>query len=163
MLGLISVLATASLTIAKESSAQALPSLSSSPALFVVQSPRSAIEDFGSGSTVNGHTEVRLDPQISAAIGDHSYYVFLTAEADSHGLYVSRKTTGSFEVREQEGGVGNTPFDYRIVVPYSGSSGGRAMLLDPVPTPDNPKDLQAPVDHLPHTVPDQIQPPPPQQ
>jgi hypothetical protein len=158
------ILTTATLIIARDSSAQTLPSLSASPALFVIQSPRSTIEDFGSASTVSGHTEVRLDPRIASAIGDQTYYVFLTAGADSHGLYVSRKTAGSFEVREQEGGVGNTPFDYRIVAPYSGASGGGASQLVPLPTPVNLVDTsQVPADHIPQTVPDQIQPLAPRQ
>jgi hypothetical protein len=43
------------------------------------------------------------------------YHVFLTPNGDSKGLYVSRKTATSFEVREQGGGTSSVTFDYRIV------------------------------------------------
>jgi hypothetical protein len=43
------------------------------------------------------------------------YRVFITAEGDSRGLYVRRKSTASFEVRECQGGKSSIAFSYRIV------------------------------------------------
>jgi len=45
-----------------------------------------------------------------------TYHVFLTPNGDSNGLYVARKTSAGFEVREHGGGGSNVAFDYRIVV-----------------------------------------------
>jgi hypothetical protein len=44
------------------------------------------------------------------------YHVFVTAEGDSNGLYVSARTPREFEVREQGGGASTLTFSYRVVV-----------------------------------------------
>jgi hypothetical protein len=86
-------------------------------ALYAVESPENWFEDFGSGEMNNGAAWVPLEASFAEATNAAvNYHVFLTANGDSSGLYVSRKTPAGFEVREHGGGASNVTFDYRIVV-----------------------------------------------
>jgi hypothetical protein len=86
-------------------------------ALYAVESPENWFEDFGSGEMNNGVAWVPLEGSFAEATNATvTYHVFLTANGDSNGLYVSRKTPTGFEVREHGGSAANVPFDYRIVV-----------------------------------------------
>jgi hypothetical protein len=83
---------------------------------YAMQSPENWMEDFGSGSLVNGKAEIRIDPGFAETVsGDASYHVFLTPNGDSKGLYVVAKSASGFEVRESGGGTSSLSFDYRIV------------------------------------------------
>jgi len=85
--------------------------------LYAVESPENWFEDFGSGEMNNGVAWVRLEGSFAEATNATvNYHVFLTANGDSNGLYVSRKTPTGFEVREHGGGGSNVAFDYRIAV-----------------------------------------------
>jgi len=85
--------------------------------LYAVESPENWFEDFGSGEMNNGVAWVPLDGSFAEATNATvTYHVFLTANGDSNGLYVSRKTPAGFEVREHGGSASNVAFDYRIVV-----------------------------------------------
>jgi hypothetical protein len=85
-------------------------------ALYAVESPENWFEDFGSGELNNGVTWVPLDASFAQAANSAvTYHVFLTANGDSNGLYVARKTAAGFEIREHGGGTSNVGFDYRIV------------------------------------------------
>jgi hypothetical protein len=89
--------------------------------LYAVQSPENWFEDFGSGALSNGAATIALDPTFAQTVNTGTeYHVFLTPNGDSKGLYVSRKTATSFEVREQGGGQSSIAFDYRIVAKRSG-------------------------------------------
>jgi hypothetical protein len=86
-------------------------------ALYAVESPENWFEDFGSGQLNNGVAWVPLDGSFAEATNAAvTYHVFLTANGDSNGLYVSRKTPAGFEVREHGGSGANVAFDYRIAV-----------------------------------------------
>jgi len=85
-------------------------------ALYAVEAPQNWFEDFGSGQLSNGSAIIRLDPDFSQTINAaYEYHVFLTPEADCEGLYVSAKTSTTFEVHELRRGRSNIAFDYRIV------------------------------------------------
>lgn len=85
-------------------------------ALYAVESPENWFEDFGSSELNNGVAWVPLDASFAqAANASVAYHVFLTPNGDSNGLYVARKTTAGFEIREHGGGTSNVAFDYRIV------------------------------------------------
>ncbi len=90
-------------------------------ALYAVESPENWFEDFGSGQLANGVATVKLEPvfaqTVNAGVG---YHVFLTPRGDSKGLYVSRTTSTSFEVRESGSGRSTLAFDYRIVARRKG-------------------------------------------
>jgi hypothetical protein len=95
---------------------------------YAMQSPENWMEDFGSGSVVNGHATVSIDPAFAEMVsGDASYKVFLTPNGDSKGLYVTAKTANGFEVRESSGGTSSLSFDYRIVAKRAGYEAQRMV------------------------------------
>lgn len=84
--------------------------------LYAVESPENWFEDFGTAELSNGVAWVPLDVSFAQAVNSAAnYHVFLTANGDSNGLYVARKTAAGFEIREHGGGTSNVAFDYRIV------------------------------------------------
>lgn len=88
---------------------------------YSVQSPENWMEDFGSGQLQRGIAVITIDPAFAETISaDAAYHVFITPNGDSKGLYVIRKTAGSFEVRESGGGTSSLYFDYRIVAKRRG-------------------------------------------
>jgi hypothetical protein len=95
---------------------------------YAMQSPENWMEDFGSGSVVNGHATVSIDPAFAEMVsGDANYKVFLTPNGDSKGLYVTAKTANGFEVRESSGGTSSLSFDYRIVAKRAGYEAQRMV------------------------------------
>jgi hypothetical protein len=96
---------------------------------YAMQSPENWMEDFGSGSLVDGHATVSIDPAFAAVVaGDARYHVFITPNGDSVGhLYVAVKTSSGFEVRESGGGTSSLSFDYRIVAKRAGYEGQRMV------------------------------------
>ena len=82
--------------------------------LYCMESPESWFEDFGTAKVVRGKATVKLDRNFVAVVrGD--YHIFLSAEGNSNGLYVSRKRRDGFEVREQGAGTSSLSFSYRVV------------------------------------------------
>jgi hypothetical protein len=57
---------------------------------------------------------VPIDPDFAAVIETDDYHVFLTPEGESSGLYVTARTSTTFEVREQADGRSTLSFSYRI-------------------------------------------------
>lgn len=78
------------------------------------------IEDSGEGRLLAGTAFVHLDPSFANAIDQHQgYYVLITPEMDTRGLYVAQRTSAGFYVRENQGGRSSGDFAYRIVAhPY---------------------------------------------
>ena len=58
---------------------------------------------------------VDLDPDFDAVVKGDDYLVFMTAEGDCNGLYVSRKGPHRFVVEELKGGKSTLTFCYRLV------------------------------------------------
>jgi hypothetical protein len=74
------------------------------------------IEDVGEAQLHAGEAIVALDDATLRGIDTRGgYAVFLTAEGDTNGLYVARKTATGFVVQETHGGHSSIPFAYRIV------------------------------------------------
>ncbi len=85
-------------------------------ALAAIESPKNWFEDFGSEHLSNGVAVIQLEPDYAQTINTKlEYHVFLTPNGDCKGLYVTRKTESSFEVRELGGGTSSIGFDYRVV------------------------------------------------
>jgi len=101
------------------------------------------MEDTGTAQLVNGAAVVRLDSAFADMSDGRGYQVFLTPQADSNGLYVTRKTPASFVVRESHGGRSTLAFDYRIVARANGHSLERSVVAR------SPADLGAPNAALP--------------
>jgi hypothetical protein len=94
--------------------------------MYSIQSSEGWVEDFGSGTLSAGVAEVEIASDFAQTISaDSTYRVFLTAGADCEGLYVAKKTSTSFEVRELKKGQSNVPFDYRIVAHRRGFAAAR--------------------------------------
>jgi len=90
-------------------------------ALYAVEAPENWFEDFGSGQLSRGVATIRLEPTFAQTVNlDIDYHVFLTPNGDCKGLYVSRKTSTSFEVRELGSGRSAIAFDYKIVARRKG-------------------------------------------
>jgi hypothetical protein len=83
--------------------------------MYTLESTESWFEDFGSAELVDGRAQVELDPEYAAVVRSDDYYVFVTPEGDSNGLYVASKASTGFEVREQQGGTSTLKFSYRVV------------------------------------------------
>ena len=82
--------------------------------LHCMESPEHWFEDFGEAKLKRGRAIVKLDADFAKVIKRGDYKVFVTPEGDCRGLYV-RKSAGSFEVRELEGGTSSVAFSYRII------------------------------------------------
>jgi hypothetical protein len=84
-------------------------------ALSAIESPKNWFEDFGSAQLVNGAAVVALDAEFTQTVNTgEEYQVFLTPYGDCKGLYVSNRTSNSFEVHELGGGSASLSFGYRI-------------------------------------------------
>jgi hypothetical protein len=78
--------------------------------------PESWFEDFGRAELREGRAEVTLDPDfVAVAQVGTDYHVFVTAEGESNGLYVTNRTNSSFAVVEQQGGASDISFSFRVV------------------------------------------------
>ena len=95
---------------------------------FASQSTMQTMEDFGSGSIVNGSGTVSLDASFAQMIDGTGYQVFLTPQGDCNGLYIARKSATSFVVRELHGGHASLAFDYRIVGRQYAHSADRSTI-----------------------------------
>jgi hypothetical protein len=101
--------------------------------LYALESPESWFEDFGRGEVVDGRAEVRLDGDFTAVVDTEDYYVFLTPEGDSRGLYVSARTPQGFEVREQQDGASALSFSYRVVARRKDVQAERLQVVEVAP------------------------------
>lgn len=89
--------------------------------LYANESPEYWFEDFGTVQLKNGRAIVKIDPTFSETTNTAiDYKVFLTANGNTRGLYVVRKSATTFEVRENRRGRSNISFDYRIVAKRRG-------------------------------------------
>ncbi len=89
--------------------------------LYAMESPENWFEDFGKGALVNGKAVIQIDPLFAQTVNTSvEYHVFPVSEGDCNGLYITSKTSASFEVREMQGGTSNIPFSYRLVAKRKG-------------------------------------------
>jgi hypothetical protein len=93
------------------------------------ESSTATIEDVGTARLFNGIANVVIPTDFASTIDRGSeYYVFLTPQGDTRGLYVSTKMPGAFQVRENGRGRANVAFDYRIVAHPLGASNDRLPI-----------------------------------
>lgn len=97
--------------------------------LYAMESPECWFEDFGRARLVRGKANVKLDRDFAAVASTNDYHVFLSAEGESAGLFVSRRTRMGFEVREGRRGEGSMSFSYRVVARRKDVSAGRFPKL----------------------------------
>ncbi len=101
--------------------------------LYCVESPECWFEDFGSGQLSGGTAAVAIDPLFAQTIETEGYFVFLQAEGQCKGLFVSQKTPTEFVVEELHEGTSSAPFAYRLVGRRKDVTAPR---LNPVTLPD---------------------------
>jgi hypothetical protein len=104
-------------------------------ALYAIESPESWFEDLGRAQLKKGHAKIALDRDFRALVRTDDYHVFVTAEGDCRGLFVSRRTSSGFDVHECQGGSTDVAFSYRIVARRKDV---RAPRLARVPLPERP-------------------------
>jgi hypothetical protein len=81
-------------------------------ALYCMQSPELWFEDFGEAKLKRGRAVVKLDADFGRVIKPGDYRVFVMPTGDCRGLYVRRKTAGSFEVRGHASGGSSVTFSW---------------------------------------------------
>lgn len=105
--------------------------------LYATESPDSWFEDFGTVRLRNGRAVVHIDRTFAETANvDMPYMVFLTPAGDCRGLYVTRKSSTRFEVRELRNGRSNISFDFRIVARRRGFEQARFAPAPPAPKPE---------------------------
>jgi hypothetical protein len=92
------------------------------------------------GTLTDGRAVVDLDPDFDAVVKGDDYLVFMTAEGDCKGLFVSRKGPHRFVVEEMQGGKRTVPFSYGVVSRRRDNVGKRLekVKVSPPPTPKSP-------------------------
>jgi hypothetical protein len=110
----------------------------SSRRVYSIESPESWLEDFGEGQLRRGRATVTIDRRFATLIR-RGYQVFLTPYGDCTGLYVSRRTSVAFEVREQGGATNTLAFGYRIVGKRRDVNAERLAKARPNPKLERPK------------------------
>ena len=102
-------------------------------AMYAVEAPDSWFEDVGRAQLRQGVARVDIDSDFAAVSGlDDDYHVFLTPEGQCNGLYVTGRSPGGFEVREQGEGNAQISFSYRIMTRRTGV---RTKRLEPLELP----------------------------
>jgi hypothetical protein len=95
--------------------------------------PRSSVptmEDSGSARLANGQAIVRFDQAWKRTIDPSAgYVVFVSAEGETRGLYVTDRTPEGFAVHENTGGRSNLPFSYRVVATPYGAHLARLPMI----------------------------------
>jgi len=99
--------------------------------VYCQESPEPYFEDFGRAQLVGGVANVQLEREFATLVKGGDYMVFCVPEGQSGGLYVSRRSATSFEVRDPANG--NISFTYRIVTKRKDIEGKRfARVTDDV-------------------------------
>jgi len=103
--------------------------------VYSMESPETWYEDFGEAKLVRGKARVKISPDFAAIVDTKAYYVFLTPQGDSAGLFVAARRSGDFEVREQGGGTSSLSFAYRIIAHPRQSDNTRLAKVKLPPLP----------------------------
>jgi hypothetical protein len=115
-------------------------------ALYPIESPECWFEDVGRADLSGGRARVELDVDFAALVSTDDYHVFVTAEGESNGLYVSARTEREFEVREQREGTSSLTFSYRVLARRKDVKVERLQKVKPPvdrPTPElEPDELE---------------------
>jgi hypothetical protein len=104
--------------------------------LYAMESPESWFEDFGRGQLVNGRARVQIAADFALSVDlAQGYYVFLTPQSDSRGLFVPSQSPTSFEVWEQGEGRSTLAFSYRLVAKRKDVTAPRFERVNMSPLP----------------------------
>jgi hypothetical protein len=107
--------------------------------MYAVEATENVFEDFGTATLRHGRARVELDAIFAATVDTgQPYQVFLTARADTKGLYVSDWDAHGFTVQEAQGGTGSYAVDYRVVAKVRGYASVRMEAFTPPTLPRPP-------------------------
>lgn len=105
------------------------------------------LEDTGEAQLRGGMAYVRLDPAFASAIDPRQgYFVLVTPEGDTRGLFVTQRTPAGFEVRENAGGRSAVPFAYRVVAHPYGVQASRLPFVETRSMPLAGRSQEAPAE-----------------
>lgn len=82
------------------------------------EAPEALLEDYGTGTLINGKARIAIDPILSKNIRidkTHPLKVFIQLEGQCNGVYVTNKSATSFDVVELNNGNSNITFSYHLV------------------------------------------------
>ncbi len=114
--------------------------------VYGVHSPEPWLEDFGTGTLVNGQTNVAISPDFRDVADMSAYHVFLTEYDDHHDLFVTNRTSTGFEVHAKDASAASGTFSYRIVATRADGESERFTLFQA------PEDLAEPDSAAPFTA-----------
>ncbi|MFZ4523203.1 MAG: beta strand repeat-containing protein [Bacteroidales bacterium] len=86
--------------------------------MFGQVAPEMLLTDYGTGTLINGHCHIDIDPRFSfnaMSDNEHPMKVFIQLEGDCHGVYVDNKTINGFDVIELQGGKANVDFSFSVI------------------------------------------------
>src|SRR5581483_10498990 len=101
--------------------------------LYCEEAPEVWFTDYGSGTLVEGHAHIELDPEFLATVTIDSanpMLVFIQMTSEISGIYVRKNMTG-FDVIENGTGHSSGTFDYRVVAKRKGYEHVRLELAVP--------------------------------
>ena len=104
---------------------------------YAVTAAAATLEDYGEARFAAGSAFVHLDPAFANAVDLRTgYFVLLTPEFASRGLYVAQRLPSGFLVRENPGGPPSSgTFAYRIVAHPFGSAGSPRLPFREIANP----------------------------
>lgn len=85
--------------------------------MFAPEAPEILFQDFGKGELINGKAHIDLDPIFAKNIkvdAKHPLRVFVQLEGDCNGVYITNKTTNSFDVKELQNGNSTVAFTWFV-------------------------------------------------
>jgi hypothetical protein len=113
-------------------------------ATTALQSTEAWLEDFGRGELMDGMAVITIAADFGGIANlTQEYMVFVTLEGDCQGVYISNKTSTTFEVHELNGGKSSVPFGYRIVARPAGAETARLPVVNIPETVEVPREIPA--------------------
>jgi hypothetical protein len=98
---------------------------------FGAQSASPTLEDTGEAQLDRGRAFVRFDTAFARAIDPRAgYFVLITPESQTRGLYVASRNAAGFTVRENASGESTGPFAYRVVAHPYGVRENRLAIVE---------------------------------
>lgn len=86
--------------------------------LHCSETPEIYFEDYGEAKLINGKAHIDIDPLFAKNVvvnEKHPLRVYIQIEGECNGLYVTNKTSKSFDVAELHNGASDISFQYHII------------------------------------------------
>ncbi len=111
--------------------------------MFCPEAAEPMLQDFGSGTLVNGKAHIDLDPILANNIAvdeKHPLRVFVQLKGDCKGVYVTNETVNGFDVVELQGGTSSVQFHWSVTANRKDEveANGEKTLYQDVRFPEGP-------------------------